>query len=141
LAVLALCGRVAEAVIGAIYIVPMLGMVAVADASELIEGAAVLFAVLNNMRDGAMIISATCFAVGSTLFSYLFLRARSIPAPLAWLGVAASLLLVVALPLQLAVAARSAATWLLWLPMLAFEVFVALWRATRADAPHAEGRG
>lgn len=44
------------------------------------------------------IISAT--AVGSTLFSYLFLRGRLIPVPLAWIGVAASVVLVVGLPLQ-----------------------------------------
>ena len=42
------------------------------------------------------------FAVGSTLFCWLFLRGRLIPAALAWLGVFASVLLVVALPLQYA---------------------------------------
>ena len=73
------------------------------------------------------LISATCFAVGSLLYSYLFLRARSIPVPLAWLGVVASVLLVVALPLQLAGFLQGPVTDFIWLPMLAFEVPLALW--------------
>src|SRR5712691_3715900 len=44
--------------------------------------------------------SPTFFAVGSTLFCWLLLRGRMIPAALAWLGVLASVLLVVILPLQ-----------------------------------------
>src|SRR5829696_5966273 len=46
--------------------------------------------------------AAIFFAVGSTLFCWLLLRGRLIPAALAWLGVLASVLLVVVLPLQLA---------------------------------------
>ena len=46
--------------------------------------------------------SAIYFAVGSLLFSWLILRGRLIPAALAQLGVIASALLVVILPLQLA---------------------------------------
>jgi hypothetical protein len=76
--------------------------------------------------------SATFFAVGSTLFCWLFLRGRMIPTPLAWLGVYASVLLVVLLPAQrvglLADAGSwaSSLTWLMWLPMLVFEVTLAL---------------
>jgi hypothetical protein len=44
-------------------------------------------------------MSAILFAMGSTLFSYLLLRGRTVPVPLAWIGVVASLLLVVGLPL------------------------------------------
>jgi len=72
-------------------------------------------------------IGATCFAVGSTLFSYLFLRARSIPVPLAWLGVLASVLLVIALPVELAGFLPGSLAWPIWLPMLIFEVTLALW--------------
>lgn len=78
-------------------------------------------------------VGATCFAVGSTLFSWLLLRGRMIPAPLAWLGVASSAALVLIQPLQLAgllggpVAWSSALTWLVWLPMLVFEVTLAGW--------------
>ena len=77
--------------------------------------------------------AAIFFAVGSTLFSWLLLRGRLIPAPLAWLGVLASVLLVVVLPLQLAglfggpTSWSASITWLVWLPMLVFEVVLALW--------------
>ena len=76
---------------------------------------------------GSGALAATLFAVGSTLFSYLLLRGRMIPIPLAWLGVVASVLLVVSLPLQLAGFLHGRLTSLQWLPMLAFEVPLALW--------------
>ena len=72
-------------------------------------------------------LTATFFAVSSTLFSWLLLRGRMIPIPLAWLGVVASVLLVVGLPLQLAGFLRGPITSLMWLPALAFEVPLALW--------------
>jgi len=77
--------------------------------------------------------AAFFFAVGSTLFSWLLLRGRLIPMALAWLGVLASVLLVVILPLQLAglfggpMSWSASVTWLVWLPMLVFEVALALW--------------
>lgn len=73
------------------------------------------------------------FAVGSTLFSWLLLHGRMIPIPLAWLGVIASVLLVVILPLQLTglfggpTDWSASVTWLVWLPMLVYEVVLALW--------------
>ena len=77
--------------------------------------------------------SAMFFAVGSTLFSWLLLRGRMIPIALGRLGVGASVLLVVILPLQLAGLLGGPenwlgpVTWLMWLPMLVFEVTLALW--------------
>ena len=77
--------------------------------------------------------AAIFFAVGSTLFSWLFLRGRMIPVALAWLGVIASVMLVVILPLQLAglfggpMSWSAGVTWLVWLPMLVYEVVLALW--------------
>src|SRR5438477_4800273 len=65
---------------------------------------------------GSPLVAATFFAVGSTLFSWLLLRGRMIPVALAWLGVVASILLVVALPLQLAGLLHGAVTQLMWLP-------------------------
>ncbi len=76
---------------------------------------------------------AIFFAVGSLLFSWLLLRGRMIPVILAGLGVLASALLVVILPLQLAglfggaTTWSSSVTWLVWFPMLVFEVALALW--------------
>jgi hypothetical protein len=65
--------------------------------------------------------------VGSTLFAWLFLRGRMIPIALAWLGVLASVLLVVSLPLQLADVLHGPVTQLMWLPMAAFEVPLGFW--------------
>ncbi len=77
--------------------------------------------------------SAIYFSVGSLFFSWLLLRGRLIPVILAWLGVIASALLIVILPLQLVglfggtMSWASSLTWLIWLPMLVFEVALALW--------------
>jgi hypothetical protein len=73
------------------------------------------------------IIAATFFAVGSTLYSWLLLRGRMIPLPLAWLGVLASVLLVVGLPLQLVGVLPDSATWFAYVPMVVFEISVGLW--------------
>jgi hypothetical protein len=72
-------------------------------------------------------MGAILFAMGSTLFSYLFLRGRTIPVPLAWLGVVASVLLVVGLPLQLAGWLGGPVTSYMWIPMAAFEVPLGFW--------------
>ena len=77
------------------------------------------------------IIAATFFAVGSTLFSWLLLRGAMVPFALASLGVVASVLLVVVLPLQLAGFLGGPITLLVWLPMLVFEVTLALWMIIR----------
>jgi hypothetical protein len=76
--------------------------------------------------------SAIFFSIGSLFFCWLLLRGRLIPVALAWLGVIASALLVVILPLQLAgtladMSWSASVTWLVWLPMLVFEVTLALW--------------
>lgn len=77
--------------------------------------------------------AAVFFAVGSTVFSWLLLRGRMIPAPLAWLGLIASVLLVVILPLQVAglfggsMSWSASITWYVWLPMLVFELVLSIW--------------
>jgi hypothetical protein len=77
--------------------------------------------------------SAIYFAVSSLIFAWLFLRGRRIPIKLAQLGVIASALLVIVLPLQVAgllggsMSWGASVTWLLWLPMLFFEVTLAFW--------------
>ena len=80
------------------------------------------------------------FAVGSTIFSWLLLRGRMIPAGLAWLGFVSSLLLVVLLPMQLAGYFggprnwSSPVTWAVWLPLLVFELTFAVWLITKGVA-------
>jgi len=85
------------------------------------------------------------FAVGSTIFCWLFLKGRLIPAALAWLGTVASASLAVLLLLQRAglFAAgtnwSSTATWIIWLPLLVFEIAFALWLIAKGVAgppPH-----
>jgi hypothetical protein len=71
--------------------------------------------------------SAFFFAVGSTLFSWLLLRGRMIPVPLAWLGVLASVLTVVCFPLQLVGLLGGPVTSFMWFPVMLFEVALALW--------------
>jgi hypothetical protein len=80
------------------------------------------------------------FAVGSTLFCWLLLRGRLIPVALAGLGVIASMLLVALLLVQRAGLFASgsnwssAATWVVWLPMLVFELSVAGWLIAKGVA-------
>jgi hypothetical protein len=50
-----------------------------------------------------------------------------IPVALAWLGVIASVLLVVGLPLQLSGVLSGLVTQLMWIPMAAFEIPLGVW--------------
>ncbi len=128
LAMLALTCRVGEGLIGSFSIPSTLALFRLATGPGTgapdMAAAHLLGAYL---LTGDTAFTATFFAVGSLLFSYLLLRGRMIPTPLAWLGVVASVLLVVVLPLQLAGFLRGPITSLIWLPMLAFEVPLALW--------------
>jgi len=125
LAMLGLTCRVGEGVLGATGIPSTLGLLwlATATGADAPEAGAA-HALGTYLLRGSVALTATFFAVGSTLFSWLLLRGRMIPIPLAWLGVVASVLLVMGLPLQLA---GFQVTSLIWLPMLAFEVPLALW--------------
>jgi hypothetical protein len=130
LALLALCCRVAEGVIAAVAAVGALQLLAVATVSTGAvaadaSAAHALGAMLLQQGNWNGKVAATCFVMGSTIFSYLFLRARSVPASLAWLGLLASVLLLVAVPLELGGFIR--VTFPMWLPMLVFEVTFALW--------------
>jgi hypothetical protein len=82
------------------------------------------------------------FAVGSTVFCWLLLRGRMIPVALAWLGVIASILLVILLPVQIAGFFggprnwSSPVTWAVWSPLLVFELtFAALLIVKGVAAP------
>lgn len=72
-------------------------------------------------------LGAPFFAVASLIFSWLLLKGRLVPAALARIGIVASALLVVSLPLQLGGYLSGVFTSIMWLPMLAFEVPVGLW--------------
>jgi hypothetical protein len=128
LAMLALTCRVTEGVISGVSIpetLRLLWLATATGANAPDTGAA--HALGSYLLMGDMAVTATFFAVGSTLFSWLLLRGRMIPVPLAWLGVLASVLLVVGLPLQIAGVLRGSVTQLMYLPMLAFEIPLGLW--------------
>ncbi len=138
LAMLAMTCRVAEGVIGAVSLPRAVGKVwlATAAGADAPDPAAAnaLGAVLLKLPSWSMPISATFFAVGSTLFAYLFLRGRMVPVALAWLGVLGSILALVVLPLQLIGLLHSPITDIVWLPLLVFEVWLALWLIIKGAA-------
>ena len=144
LAMLGLACRVGEGVLGAIGIPNTLGLLWLATGSAGagapdVATANVLGAFFLMPAQSAM-IGAPFFAVGSMIFSYLMLRGRMVPVPLAWLGVIASVLLVVGLPLQLAGFFKGPLTWYIWLPMVAFEVPLGLWLFTKGVAAPARSQ-
>ena len=143
LALLALCCRVTEGALGAVSAVAVLGLLSVATGAEAAGtprdpgSVNALGAMLLNMGDEYTLIAATCFAIGSTLYSYLFLRAKSIPVALAWLGVSSSVLLLVGLCFRIAGFLRGPVTWLLWIPIALFEVALAFWLLVKGVRPPA----
>lgn len=129
IAMLAFACRVAEGVMGGIFVSGALGRLwlttstgALAPDTATVTALATLFS-----NAGLWNTGATFFAVGSALFSWLFLRGRMIPIPLAWLGIVASVLLALTLPLQLTGVIANSVAQLIWLPMLAFEVPLGFW--------------
>jgi hypothetical protein len=141
LAMLALTCRVAEGVISGVSLPEMQSLLWLATATGANApdpGAA--HALGSYLLTGDIAVTATFFAVGSTLFSYLFLRGRMIPVALAWLGVVASVLLVVGLPLQIAGVLVGTITQLIWIPMAIFEIVLALWLIIKGVAMPASQR-
>jgi len=133
LAMLGLVCRVAEAVLGSLNNIPAyLGLLWLANAG--VGTGAPDVPTTNALRAFLMMPGASVplgsifFAVGSLIFSYLFLRGRMVPASIAWLGVLASGLLVLTLPLQLAgVSTGPLSGYYQWLPALVFQIVLALW--------------
>jgi hypothetical protein len=130
LATLGLACRVAEGLLGTLRIQGYLGLLWFAE-----RGAAAPDVATTNALSAVLLmpspivsISSIFYAVGNGIFSFLLLRGRMVPVLLAWLGVLASGMLVVLLPLQLA----GFSTGLLsgyyqWLPALVFQIALALW--------------
>lgn len=142
LARLAMFCRAGEGLVGLAGIPSSLGLLklatsAVAPGSADPAAANALGGYLLSVGNGGTLVCSILFAAGSTLFCYLFLRARTIPALLAWLGVVASVLLVVALPAQLGGVLAGPATGYVWMPMLLFEVAFAVWLMVKGVAERA----
>ena len=145
LATLALLCRVAEGVFIATLIPNSQGLLWLASVRT---GVSAPDPVVSNalaafvMAPGAP-IGAIFFAVGSTVFSYLLLRGRMIPAWLAWWGVLSSAVLVISAPLQIAAFSigplfryQSA----LGVPALAFAPVFAMWLLIKGVAAPAHQR-
>jgi hypothetical protein len=135
LAMLGLTCRVAEGITG-VSVAGMLGLLwlATGGAPSAPDTGATNLLTAFLLKMEAQGPPAIFFAVGSTLFSWLLLRGRMIPVAMAWLGVFASVLLVVILPLQLVGLASGWITSFMWLPMLAFEVPLAVWLIVKGVA-------
>jgi hypothetical protein len=146
LAILALCCRVGEGMLGMIAPMITLGLLWLATTTEVgtavrdTPATLVLAGFLRELGGWNTITAAMLFAIGSTIFSWLFLRGRMIPRSLAWLGVAASVLLVVLLPLELAGVVSGPVTRIMWLPMAAFEIPLGLWLLVKGAAMPARRR-
>ena len=141
LAMLALLCRVAEGVLGSLNNIPSyLGLLWLAKAGD---GTGTLDIPTTNalraflLMPGASVpVGSIFFAVGSLIFSWLLLRGRMVPVSIAWLGVFATGLLAVILPLQLAGFSTGPLTgYYQWLPALAFQVVLALWLLIKGVAP------
>jgi hypothetical protein len=129
LAMLAMAFRLGEGVIGAVSVQRSLGLLWLATGADgnppdsMTSHALGALFLSNGRLD---LVGALFFAMGSAIFSWLLLRGRMIPAVLAWLGLVASVLWVIGVPLQLADVLRGPAIWL-YIPMAAFEISFALW--------------
>jgi hypothetical protein len=134
LAMLGLVCRTAEGVVAGVSAQASLGLLWLAAAAGASTPAAETARTLGAFfmgPDWGAIVAAAFFAVGSTSFCWLLLRARTIPAPLAWLGLAASVVLVLGLPLRIVGLVDGWLEWVMWLPMLLFEVPLGLWLLVR----------
>jgi hypothetical protein len=143
LATLGLTCRVAEGVLGTLSIPGYLGLLWLAKVG--VGSGALDVATTNALRTFLLMpgpsvpVGAIFFAAGSTLFSYLLLRGRLVPVSIAWLGVFASGLLAVTLPLQLAGFSTGPLTgYYQWLPALVFQTVLALWLLVKGVAPRGE---
>ena len=128
LATLGMICRVAEGIVGAFSVPGTLALLWLATTGrDQVPDRTAIHTLAAYLMQGDMPFTATFFAVGSTLFAWLLLRGRMIPVVLGWIGVFASVLLVICLPLQLVGFLRGPLLQWMWLPMFFFEVPLALW--------------
>ena len=137
LALIALVLRVAEGVVGAMFLPMTLALLSMASTSA--PNTALADFILTARRINPL-IGATLFAGGSAIYAWLFLRGRVIPVALAWLGVIASGLLLIGLPLQIASVLRASVAQLLWIPMAAFEIPLGVWLIVKGVSASREPR-
>jgi Domain of unknown function (DUF4386) len=131
LATLVLVARAGEGVLGAVGLPVLLALLALAtdapSTAGMDEATRITIAAFLLMPAQGVMLGAPFFAVGSLAFCWLLVRGRMVPRALAWLGVAASVVLVVGVPLNIAGFITGPAAFYLWMPMLAFEVPLGVW--------------
>ena len=141
LALFGMLFRVMEGTVGAIAPLFTLGLLHLATSAS--DGPATqAIATLLFQADGwKTTIAAILFAFGSTCFTWLLLRGRLIPRPLAWLGLLASVILVIGLPLQLTGLLRGSSASVIWIPMALFEIPLGFWLLLKgvSDVPPTPG--
>jgi hypothetical protein len=140
LAMLALSCRAVEAALYAAGITEALTLLSLSEGDGE-ESALALGVFVTDVDAWSTNIGASFFAVGSALYAYLFFKARSIPMALAVLGLLASLILVVGVPLQTAAGhtTTEGASAAIWLPMIVFELATGLWLLIKGAEPSAAG--
>jgi hypothetical protein len=137
LAILALSCRVVEAGLYAVGMLNTLALLALSQrASDTATGD-----LLMRLRPMGSNIGAIFFALGSTLYAYLLLRARSIPVALSATGVLGSLLVLVGVPIQTALGRSTfgGVSALIWVPVAVFEIATGVWlmvKGVRVAAAH-----
>lgn len=149
LAILALSCRAVEAGLYAIGIISALTLLSLSEQTTTAStgeptAAYTLGDIVSDVNAWGTNVGAAFFAVGSLLYSYLLLKARSIPVALSVLGVIASLILIVGVPLQTAggQATAEGTPAVIWIPMIIFEISTGLWLFVRgANAPEVERSG
>ncbi|HKQ36956.1 MAG TPA: DUF4386 domain-containing protein [Verrucomicrobiae bacterium] len=139
LALLALTCRVVE---GAANVFPVIAMVALIWIADTATSAASDPAAANGMagllikvQNWSITVGATLFAIGSTIYSCLFLRARTIPRWLAQLGIISSILVGLVIPMDGVGLLKGLPVGLVWFPMLVFEVGLALRLLSKGTTP------
>jgi hypothetical protein len=136
IALMALCWRVAEGVIivmATMLLIALMAIASIVTKGETADGQSfiALAELLFQIEGSTGLLAALCFAIGSTLYCYLFVRSRSIAPWLAWLGLISSIILVPLLPLRIAGLIEGRIATLMWLPMLLFELIFSFWLITK----------
>ena len=126
IALLGLVCRSGEGVVGGLTILCKLALLFLA-ASAAGQAAYPLASLLFKLDGYVTLVSASFFAFGSTFFTYLLLRGRIVPLPLAALGVIGSIMIAFGIPAQTAGYVSRSVTDLMFIPVAGFEIIVALW--------------
>jgi Domain of unknown function (DUF4386) len=141
LAMMVLVARATEGIVGAAALPRSMAKLWLATSPPDPASRDAIAATLFTLPSRTAQVCATFFAIGSAIFAWLLLRGRMVPAGLAWLGLAASILLVIVLPFELIGILEGTIAQVIWAPMAVFEIWLAVYmlikgvRAPRVASP------